>query len=163
MKDTEKTPTCVWRTTPELVLALDERFGEPVDAYVNGSQVWLRDDGPAGITLEWRLHPVAGYVRPAGVGTYELFGTVALGIANGDEPPAPADQLWDGLEAFPAYEEEAAGVDPPQLVMAATDALGIPPDATGRVNHTPIADEWEKSGRQISIVDALLHQLCQRS
>ena len=32
-------PTCVWRATPELVVALDARFGEPVDAYVNGSQV----------------------------------------------------------------------------------------------------------------------------
>src|SRR5688500_7847621 len=33
-------PTCVWRISPALVIALDERFGEPVDAYVNGSQVW---------------------------------------------------------------------------------------------------------------------------
>ena len=40
------TPTCVWRASPELIVALDVRFGEPVDAYVNGSQVWLRDDGP---------------------------------------------------------------------------------------------------------------------
>ena len=164
MKDTEKTPTCVWRTTPELVLALDERFGEPVDAYVNGSQVWLRDDGPTGVTLEWRLHPVAGYVRPPGVGTYELFATVALALAtegSGDGPPAPPERLWEGLEAFPAYGDEVAGVDPEQLVVAATGALGIPPDASGRVNHTPIADEWERSGRQISIVDALLHQLSQ--
>ncbi len=44
--------TCVWRTTPHLIVALDERFGEPVDAYVNGSQVWFRDDGPEGITLD---------------------------------------------------------------------------------------------------------------
>ena len=165
MKDTEITPTCVWRLTSDLVVALDEKFGEPVDAYVNGSQVWLRDDGPAGATLEWRLHPVAGYVRPAGVGTYELFGAVALAIANGDDPPAPPKQLWDGLEAFPAYgdEDEAAAVDPQQLVAAATDALGIPPDACGRVDHTPIADEWERSGRQISIIDALLQQLQQLS
>jgi hypothetical protein len=44
-------PTCVWRATPSLVVALDDRFGEPVDAYVNGSQTWLRDDGPGGATL----------------------------------------------------------------------------------------------------------------
>ena len=79
-------PTTVWRATPALVIALDERFGEPVDAYVNGSQVWLRDDGPGGITLEWRLHPVAGYVRPKSVGTYEVFSATALrpAVASGD-------------------------------------------------------------------------------
>jgi hypothetical protein len=159
MKDTETTPTCVWRITPDLVVALDERFGEPVDAYVNGSQVWLRDDGPAGVTLEWRLHPVAGYTRPPNLATDELFGTVALAIATGDEPPAPPEQLWDGLEAFPAYRDEGNGVDPEQLAAAATVALGIPPYACGRVNHTPIGDEWERSGRQVSIIDALLRRL----
>jgi hypothetical protein len=146
----------VWQTTPELVVALDDRFGEPVDAYVNGSQVWLRDDGPGNITLEWRLHPIAGYARPAGVGTYEVFETVALALETGDKPPAPAELLWDGLEAFPAYDDE---VDPQQLAAAATDALGIPPDAYGLVNHTPIADEWERSGRRTSIVGELLQQL----
>jgi hypothetical protein len=159
MKDTERTPTCVWRITPDLVVALDERFGEPVDAYVNGSQVWLREDGPGGTTLEWRLHPVAGFTRPAGVGTYELFGTVALAIATQTAPPAPPGQLWDGLEAFPAYGDEGNGVDPQRLAAAASDALGIAPDACGLVNHTPIADEWERSGRQTSILDALLEQL----
>ena len=63
------TATCVWVATPELIVAIDGRFGEPVDAYVNGSQVWLREDGPSGIVLEWRLHPVGGYVRPAGAST----------------------------------------------------------------------------------------------
>ena len=33
---------CVWRITAELVLAFDDRFGEPIDSYVNGSQVWLQ-------------------------------------------------------------------------------------------------------------------------
>ena len=99
-------PTCVWRISPELVVALDDRFGEPVDAYVNGSQVWIRDDGPGGTAIEWRLHPVAGFRRPAGLGTYELFPTIALALA-GDGPPAEApESLWDGLEAFPAYGDE---------------------------------------------------------
>src|SRR5947209_3180499 len=66
-------PTCVWRATTGLVIALDGRFGEPVDAYVNGSQVWLRDDGQGDITVEWRLHPVAGYRRPAGLDTYDVL------------------------------------------------------------------------------------------
>jgi hypothetical protein len=82
-------PTCVWRATDELILALDGRFGPPVDAYVNGSQVWLREDGPGGVTLEWRLHPVAGFRRPAGTGTYELFETVVDALVADEPPPAP--------------------------------------------------------------------------
>ena len=74
----QRTSVCVWRATPAVIVALDERFGEPVDAYVNGSQTWLRDDGPGGITLEWRLHPVAGYRKPRELDTYEVFASVAL-------------------------------------------------------------------------------------
>src|SRR5580765_3352761 len=96
-------PTAVWRATPEVIVALDDRFGEPVDAYVNGSQVWLREDGPGGLVLEWRLHPVAGYRRPDGVGTYEIFSATALALATASAPPAPLDNLWDGLEVFAAY------------------------------------------------------------
>src|SRR5918994_949835 len=99
----ERVPTCVWRVSSELVIALDERFGEPVDAYVNGSQVWLRDDGPGGTTLEWRLHPVAGFARPAGCSTYDLFPRVAFAVARGEPPLAPPESLWDRLEAFPAF------------------------------------------------------------
>ena len=150
------TPTCVWRATPELIVALDERFGEPVDAYVNGSQVWLRDDGPGGITLEWRLHPVAEYRRPAGMGTYEVFAEVALALATGREPPAPLEQLWDGLEAFPAYADEG---EPVPLAAAATASLGIAPDAAGLVDHVSLGDEWERSGGATSLVAGLLAQL----
>ncbi|MCU1485370.1 MAG: hypothetical protein JWN67_2116, partial [Actinomycetia bacterium] len=121
------TPACVWRATPELVVALDERFGEPVDAYVNGSQVWIRDDGPGGITLEWRLHPVAGYERPPTTTHYDVFATVAFAVARGEEPPAPVEALWDGLEVFAAYEDE---IEPATLAAAVTEALGLAPDAS---------------------------------
>ena len=150
------TPTCVWRATTGLVIALDGRFGEPVDAYVNGSQVWLRDDGPGGITVEWRLHPVAGYRRPPGLDTYDVLSEVARALAAGDEPPAPLDRLWDGLEAFPAYGDE---VEPATLAATVADALGIPPDAAGLVDHGRIGDEWEKSEGAVSIVARLLEQL----
>ena len=150
------TPTCVWRITPQLVVALDDRFGEPVDAYVNGSQVWLREDGPNGITLEWRLHPVAGYRRPTDVGVYEIFSAVALAVATGGESPAAPHDLWEGLEAFAAYGDE---VEPAVLSAAATDALGIPPDAAGLVDHRAIADEWEGARGTTSIIAALLAQL----
>jgi len=150
------TATCVWLATPELIVTLDGRFGEPVDAYVNGSQVWLREDGPGGLTLEWRLHPVAGYERPASVGTYEVFSRAALAFGTGAEPPAPLDQLWDGLEVFSAYGEE---IEPAPLAAAATEAIGVAPDLWGLVDHEPIADAWEHSHGRRSIIAALVAQL----
>lgn len=146
----------MWRLTPELVVALDDRFGEPTDAYVNGSQVWLRDDGPGGATIEWRLHPVAGYQRPPAVATTEVFPTVALALARSEEPVRPAASLWDGLEAFPAYGDE---VEPATLAAAATSALGIAPDASGLADHERIGDDWERTGGATSIIGALLDQL----
>lgn len=160
----ERVPACIWRISAELVVALDERFGPPVDAYVNGSQTWLRDDGPGGETIEWRLHPVAGFRRPPGVGTYELFESVALALETGGEPPAPPEQLWDGLEAFPAYVAEGDGdaPEPATLAAACAEALGIPPDAVGIVDHEPVAAAWERSGGSRSIVADLLAQLANR-
>jgi len=149
-------PTCVWKASSELLLALDERFGEPVDTYVNGSQVWLRDDGPAGEALEWRLHPVAGYRRPAGMATEEVFDVVTAALATGGALPVALDLLWEGLEAFAAYDDE---VEPATLATACTASLGAPPDASGLADHDLIADQWEQSGGATSIVSALLAQL----
>jgi hypothetical protein len=152
----EVVATAVWRLTADLLLALDAAFGEPVDAYVNGSQVWLRDDGPGGEVLEWRLHPVAGFRRPDGVDTDELLATVVYALRAGEQPPAPIDTLWDGLEAFPAYGDE---IEPAPLAAAATAALGRAPDAYGVVDHDRVGDEWERSSGRASIVAALLAQL----
>lgn len=146
----------VWKATPELIVRLDECFGEPVDAYVNGSQVWLRDDGPGGVPLEWRLHPVSGYRRPAGVGTYEVFSEAALALSSDRPPPAPLSELWDGLEVFAAYGDE---IEPQPLVAAAVAALGLAPDASGLVDHDSIGDEWERTEGGVSVVAALLAQL----
>jgi hypothetical protein len=149
-------PTCVWKASPELLVTLDDRFGEPVDTYVNGSQVWLRDDGPGGEALEWRLHPAAGYRRPAGLATEEVFDVVTAALARGGEPPAPLERLWEGLEAFAAYDDE---MEPATLAAACTASLGVPPDAAGLADHDLIGDEWERSGGATSIVTALLDQL----
>ena len=149
-------PTCVWRITDELVAALDGRFGDPVDAYVNGSQTWLLENGPGGIVLEWRLHPVAGYERPPALGTYDVFPTVAARIVAGEAPSVPVASLWDGLEAFAAYDDET---EPALLRAAAVEALGVEPDAVGLVDHGRIGDEWERTGGRVSIVEALLGQL----
>ena len=149
-------PTCVWRAVPELVVALDDRFGPPVDAYVNGSQVWLRESGPGGITVEWRLHPVPGYRRPDGVDTYDVFEATAAALAADHPPPAPMERLWEGLEAFPAYGDE---VEPATLASSCTEELGRAPDAFGLVDHDRIGDEWERTSGRTSIVASLLAQL----
>ena len=97
VRGVNRVPTCVWRISDELVVALDARFGEPVDAYVNGSQVWLRDDGPGGETVEWRVHPVRRYRKPDAVPTEEVFSAVALALATGETPTAKPEELWEGL------------------------------------------------------------------
>lgn len=156
-------PVCLYRTTPSLLVALDDVFGEPTDSYVNGSQVWLRPDGPRpegpgpdNVVIEWRLHPVAHYRRPAGTTPYDVFGTTALALARGEAPPAPPERLWDGLEAFPAYGDE---VEPATLANACEAALGVRPDLAGLVDHESIAAAWEQAGGGLSIVDALIAQL----
>jgi hypothetical protein len=152
----ELVPTCVWRASAELVRRLDDAFGPPLDTYVNGSQVWLREDGPGGLVVEWRLHPVAGYRRPPGVATEEVFELVAAALATDREPPAPLEQLWDGLEAFAAYGDE---VEPAGLAAACAEALGRAPDAAGLVDHDRLGDAWERAGGGISLLEALLAEL----
>ena len=149
-------PTCVWRASKELVCRLDDAFGPPLDTYVNGSQVWLREDGPGGVVIEWRLHPVGGYRRPPGVATEEVFELTAAALATDRQPPAPLDRLWGGLEAFAAYGDE---VEPAGLAQACAQVLGLPPDAAGLVDHDRLGDEWERTEGGFSIVDALLAEL----
>ena len=99
---------------------------------------------------------MAGYRRPEGLDTYDVFSSVALALARGRRPPAPLGELWDGLEAFPAYGDEA---EPTPLSAAATESLGLPPDACGLVDHVAVGDAWERSRGAVSVVDALLRQL----
>jgi len=154
--------TVVFRISPELILALDERLGPPVDSYVNGSQTWLTDDGPGGVTLEWRLHPVAGYRIPRRVSHYDVWETVVAALSAGavtadlgGEPRAPSS-LWDGLECFAAYGDD---IEPQTLAAAATERLGRAADGAGLVDHERIGEAWERSNGQLSIVDVLIDEL----
>jgi hypothetical protein len=144
------TPTTVWRITPALVRALDDRLGPPLDRYVNGTQTWLTPDGPGEATLEWRLHPVAGFQPPGGIGHEDLWETVLDG--DGIDPA----RCWDGLECFPAYGDE---LEPATLTRCVSDALGIAPDAAGIVDHDRIGRAWERARGDLSLVDALLGEL----
>ena len=159
-----RTATAVWRIQPDVVRALDAQLGPPVDSYVNGSQTWLTDDGPGGIALEWRLHPVARFRAPGGLSHYDVWDEVTTQLAVGADPEAltlgdetrALASLWDGLEVFAAYGDE---VEPATLAGAAGAALGIAPDVTGLVDHTRIGDEWERVGGSVSLVGLLLAEL----
>jgi hypothetical protein len=158
------TPAAVWTISPELVLALDERLGTPVDSYLNGTQTWLTDSESGGVHLEWRLHPVASYRTPEGCTHYDVWDAVVGGLASGmgaELLPLGSEHreltsLWDGLECFPAYGDE---VEPPILVGTARDVLGIAPDASGLVDHQRIGDTWEREEGSVSIVALLLDDL----
>ena len=148
-----RTATAVWRIGPELVLALAERLGEPVDRYVNGSQTWFTET-PGGVALEWRLHPVAGYVKPKGMSHNDVWDVVVESMIG--EVRLRPENVWDGLECFAAYGDD---IEPGTLGAVATQELGVTPDAAGLVDHTAIGDEWERTGGAVSIVDLLLGQL----
>jgi hypothetical protein len=142
--------TTVWRISPELVAALDDRLGTPVDSYLNGSQTWLVDaPGLPDITLELRLHPVAGYTTPAGLTHYDVWERAVDGLL-------PLAELWDGLECFAAYGDE---IEPPALAREAAELLGLAPDAAGLADHEVIGDAWERAQGKVSIVALLFEQL----
>jgi hypothetical protein len=163
-------PTAVWRISPELVLALDEHLGPPVDSYVNGSQTWLVGDeadeagADTAMMLEFRLHPVSGYRPPAGCSHYDIWELVVTQLSQGTDAQAlrlgnearPLAGLWDGLEAFPAYGDE---IEPAQLASLVTATLSLPPERTGLVDHQAIGDAWERANGKVSIVALLIEQL----
>jgi hypothetical protein len=153
----------VWVIAPELVIALDEHLGAPVDAYVNGAHTWF-SGGPAGATLEWRLHPVAAYRAPRGVSHEDLWEAVVAALSAGADAAAlrlgeetrPLTSLWDGLECFPAYGDD---VEPATLAASAAGTLGLAPDRAGLVDHDRVGDAWEQARGSVSIVALLLEQL----
>jgi hypothetical protein len=155
--------TTVWVVSPDVVLALDERLGPPVDAYVNGAHTWFTE-GPAGATLEWRLHPVAAYRAPRGLSHEDVWEAVVAALSTGADAAAlrlgdetrPLTSLWDGLECFPAHGDD---VEPATLAAAAAERLGRAPERAGLVDHDRVGDAWEHAHGAVSIVALLLEQL----
>ena len=159
-----RSATCVWRITPDLVLALDEHLGLPVDSYVNGTQTWLTEHEQPEATLEWRLHPAAGYRKPDGISPYDVWDQVVLQLGRGDAADAltlgsmhrTLRSVWDGLECFVPYGDD---LEPATLAQAATDVIGTGPDAAGLVDHDRIGAAWEQAGGAVSLVEMLLAEL----
>ncbi len=157
------TATCIWHVDADLLRALDAQLGQPVDSYVNGTQTWLTDDGPGTTTLEWRLHPAAGFRLPSAMSHYELWDDVLGQLGASDAAtvqlggtPRELPSVWGGLECFAAYGDE---VEPAPLASAAADALGRAPDAHGLVDHDAIGDLWERAPGTVSLADLVLEQL----
>jgi hypothetical protein len=159
--------SAVWRVTPALIERLDERLGPPLDAYVRGWQVWLEPHGPGGETLEWRLHPPAGFRMPRGIDHNDLFDVVLQGLAEADDPAEaalpvgeqrlPLAAIWEVLEVFPAYGDEVA---PHRVAAAAAEVLGgWGPDVAGRADHDRLGDLWKGRRGAFSVGAALLEQL----
>ena len=131
---------------------------------MNGSQTWLGDDGPGGVGLEWRLHPVAGYRLPRELSHYDLWEQVVDALLAGADPDSltlgtehrTLRSVWDGLECFAAYGDD---LEPAPLAQAATDVLGRAPDAVGLVDHERIGTAWEAAQGSVSIVEMLFAEL----
>jgi len=159
-----RTATCIWRADAALVLALDEHLGPPVDSYLNGSQTWITDDGPGGESLEWRLHPVAGYRLPRDLSHYDLWEQVVGALSAGADPDAMTlgserrtlHSVWDGLECYAAYGDD---LEPAPLAQAATAVIERPPDAVGLVDHERIGTAWEDARGTTSIVEMVFAEL----
>lgn len=148
--------TCVWRLRPRLLVALHQRFGEPADTYGNGSQTWLRSDGPDGMPIEWRLHPRADFTRPPDLAADQLFTLVAAAVSAGEEPLLDPAAVWSGLEAAWAFDEDL----PAERLDACTSAaLGIGADASGAVDRPALGREWERSGGRLDVIAHLLAAL----
>lgn len=171
------TVTCAYRVDAALVEALDRHLGPPLDSYVRGWQVWLEPNGPGGETLEWRLHPPAGFRMPRGVNPHDLFDVVLQGLAEAEDPVSGttrgADdagpemavggerrrlrEIWEALEVFPTFGEE---IDPRALAAAATTVLGgRAPDVAGRVDHARMGDEWKGRRGDYSVAQVLFSSL----
>jgi hypothetical protein len=93
-----------------------------------------------------------------------VWEAVVAALSAGEDPGAlrlgeeirPLDRLWDGLECYAPFGDD---VEPQTLASAATDLLGVAPDAAGLVDHDRVADEWERSRGAASIIALLRAQL----
>ena len=126
--------TTVWTISPELVLALDEQLGPPVDSYVNGSQTWLvevgrRSRSSGGCTRS------PGTGRPQPLSHYDVWEAVVDELSRRRRPARAAPRRRDpaahrasgtGSSASPPYGDD---IEPQQLAaLADRSCSAAPPD-----------------------------------
>ena len=115
----------------------------PVDSYLNGSQTWITDDGPGGMSARMAAAPGRGVppargpvaLRPLGAGgrARSRRASIADALTLGTEHRT-LRSMWDGLECFAAYGDD---LEPAPLAQAATEALERAPDAVGSRRPRP--------------------------
>lgn len=149
------TATCAWVMTPELLCAVQDRLGAPVDAYDNGGQTWLRNDGPGGEPIEWRLHPRPEFAWP-GRTSQDLLPALAGAVARGEQPEIDPIDVWSGLEAIPAFDDP---IEAEALGRALAEVLGRPPGACGGLDRDALGREWEKAAGHLDVVAWITAQL----
>ncbi|MCZ7529974.1 MAG: hypothetical protein M5U31_06300 [Acidimicrobiia bacterium] len=166
MSASELSAAVLWPISADLVVALDERLGFPVDSYLNGSQTWLApaDESVDEPVLEWRLHPVAGFRIPKGCPHSDLWEAVVGALSADADPGAltlgeerrALTSLWEGLECFAPFGDAP---EPATLATATSRRLGIPPEGAGLVDHAAVGDAWERARGDVSIMALLREEL----
>lgn len=134
-------------TRPDLLKQLVAVHGEPVDSYWNGSHTWFTQNDE--VLVEWRVHPVSGFVMPEASRPEELF-IMAL------ESEVDSLHYWEGLEVFPVDEHTFSAED---FSDYCETILGIEPDKVGFVDHDSIGNEYERNNGNVSIMQLLSKQL----
>ncbi len=141
--------SCVFLLSNDVNLLgkIQDKLGDPVDSYWNGSHTWFSEANET--ELEWRLHPVSGFTMPEGARPEELF---ELAIEGQVDPT----HYWEGLEIFTFDDTTLSPVD---LAQYCSEILGSNPEFSGLVDHEAIAQEFERSQGQVSIVKLLIQQI----
>jgi hypothetical protein len=145
---------------PDVLAALESAFGPPIDSYLMGWQVWLVDARVAGeeVTLEYRVHPPAGFHQPAGLDHHDLWTEVIAQLADGaqelvlgEETRALSD-VFDLLEVYPAFGEP---LSPAQVAGHVEACLGRAPRAAGAVDHERLGARWKRQRHGFDLPAAL--------
>ena len=160
--------SCVWHVQADLVNALDAQLGPPVDSYVNGTQTWLTEDGPGGVALEWRLHPVAEYRPPTGLSHYDLWEQV-VGAAV-VRAPIRARSRSARASATSGRCGRGSSASPPTATRSSRRRWPPrPPTPLGRRRMRPGSSTttasvhaWEQAVGKVSIVAMLFEELRRR-
>ena len=138
------------KSAPDLIVRLRDALDEPIDSYWNGSHTWFGEY--LGHDLEYRLHPVSGFVMPDASRPEDLF---ELAVEGNVDP----EHYWEGLEVFPIDDDIETELTGEELSRHIHELLGVAPDACGTVDHDEIGNAYEHATGNVSIVSLLLEQI----
>jgi len=158
------TPVAIVDVDGDVLNALERAFGPPIDSYLMGWQVWLVEDELDGqeVTLEYRVHPPAGFSQPQGLDHHDLWTEVIAQLADGATDLALGDetrslpQVFALVEVYPAFGEE---LTPAQVAAHVQTSLGRAPRAAGQVDHAQLGGRWKRLRHDFDLPGALREAL----